>query len=135
METPVATPEAAGPVPMRLKDMDPNTISAGKLIDAMGALQELSLMRPASGISIQVFLAFDDLQRLYDASMKGLNKAKDKLAVLETELELPFQPFEIEKFTGDSLSPAGFTKLKGWMVTRGASKVKLPVFPDETAAD
>ncbi len=127
------SPENAGPIPRRLTEMEPNKVTAGAVIAGMEALRELSQMRPISSIAIPFHLAFDDLQRITDAVVKGFNGAKDKAAVLETEVELPFQPFEIEKFTGDALTPASFALLKGWVLTRGESKVKLPVFPDQTA--
>lgn len=91
-------------------------------------MRELSLLKPVSAISIQVFLAYDDLQKIMDAIVKAFNAAEDKAAVMQAEVELPFQPFPIEQFSGEGLSTAGFVKLKGWLVTRRPSETKLPTF-------
>ena len=106
-----------------------NVVTCGLLLTSMDDLRQLSLMKPAGDISVSVFLAFDDLQSIMDAVTKAFNAADDKAMILATEVELPFMPFPIEKFFGGELSTAAFTKLKGWFLTRGPSKVKLPDFP------
>ncbi len=124
----------AGPVSMRLKtEAQPNIITVGALLASMVEMRELSLLKPHAPIAVRVFLAFDDLQSVMNAAIKAFNAADDKKPILDTEVELPFQPFPIEQFSGGDLSPSAFMKLKGWLLTRGPSAVRLPTFGEAEA--
>lgn len=120
----------SGPVPMRLKTMEPNKVTAGQILASLEEIRELSRLKPNAAIALHVYLGFDDLQAIINAITKAFNSAagEEKGVVMETAVELPFQPFPIEQFSGGDLSASAFLKLKGWLLTRTPSQVKLPEF-------